>query len=173
MARSSLPLLLAGAVTLAVAATQASPSTVPPVSVRYDHPERFTETREVRAFAPARIHEDYLGPLKTYIEQRAGKLLQPGEQLRIVITDIDRAGSFEPWHGPRLSDVRIVKDIYPPRINLHFQLTDAGGAVIREGDRTLRDPGFLYGTSNIGSSGSLRYEKNLVDRWLRKGATDL
>lgn len=143
------------------------------VTVTYDHPEQFTETREERALAPMRASNDYLKTLQTYIEHRAGKLLTHGERLDIVITDIDRAGSYEPWRGPRLSDVRIIKDIYPPRIDLHFRLLDASGKVIHEGQRKLRDPGFL--TSDVVATGndSLRYEKRLIDRWLRRGPDKL
>lgn len=143
------------------------------VTVTYDHPEQFTETKETRAFAPARADKGYLDILKKYVEERAGKVLTDGQQLQIVITDVDRAGSYEPWRGPRLSDVRIVKDIYPPRINLHFKLLDASGAVLREGDRKLRDPGFLSDGGNVTSTDSLRYEKRLIDRWLRQGPDKL
>lgn len=143
------------------------------VTVTYDHPERFTETKETRAFAPAHADKSYLDVLKKYIEKQAAKVLAEGQQLEIVITDIDRAGSYEPWRGPRLSDVRIVKDIYPPRINLHFRLLDAHGAVVREGDRKLRDPGFLSSAGNATSTDGLRYEKQLIDRWLRQGPDKL
>lgn len=143
------------------------------VSVTYDHPENFTETKEVKAFAPARAGNDYLEELKRYLVDRADKMLPSGEQLQVVITDVDRAGSFEPWRGPRLNDVRIIKDIYPPRINLHFRLLDASGKVIREGDRTLRDPGFMSGVGTHTSTDGLRYEKNLIDRWLWQGPDKL
>jgi hypothetical protein len=173
MARSSILVQFAGALILALNTAAASTPAPPAVSVTYDHPERFAETKEVRAFAPARADSDYLGQLKRYIEQRAGRLLANGQQLQIVITDIDRAGSFEPWRGPRLSDVRIIKDIYPPRIDLRFRLLDANGKVIREGQRRLRDLAFLSGnTAPIGTD-SLRYEKNLIDRWLRRGPDNL
>lgn len=144
----------------------------PAVSVSYDHPEKFTETREVRAFAPMRAESDYLETLKSYIVTRAGKVLANGEHLQVVITDVDRAGSFEPWQSSQLHDVRIIKDIYPPRIDLRFRLEDASGNVIREGTRKLRDPGFLSSSSLAGSD-DLRYEKNLIDRWLRRGAENL
>lgn len=143
------------------------------VTVTYDHPERFTETKETKAFAPMRADDSYLDTLKKYIEQRAGKVLVDGQQLQIVITDVDRAGSYEPWRGPRLSDVRIVKDIYPPRINLHFRLLDASSAVLHEGDRTLRDPAFLSSGGNATSTDSLRYEKHMIDRWLQRGPDKL
>lgn len=149
----------------AMAATAPSPS----VSVTYDHPEQFAETREERALAPTRASNDYLTTLKHYIETRAGKALAPGERLDIVVTDVDRAGSFEPWHGGQMREVRVIKDIYPPRIDLHFKLLDAHGAVIREGSRKLRDPGFLTSGTAAADSDGLRYEKRLIDRWLRNG----
>ena len=166
-----LPLILVTALTGTAALAGTLPH--PGVTVTYDHPERFTETKETRAFAPARADNGYLDTLKKYIEERAGKVLADGQQLQIVITDVDRAGSYEPWRGARLNDVRIVKDIYPPRIDLHFRLLDASGAVLREGDRKLRDPGFLSSGGNATSTDGLRYEKRLIDRWLRQGTDKL
>ena len=151
-------------------AAEASPQTV---TVTYDHPEHFTETREEKALAPTRASNDYLATLKTYMEQRGAKILAPGQHLDVVVTDIDRAGSFEPWRGGQMREVRIIKDIYPPRIDLRFKLTGADGKVIREGTRKLRDPGFLSGNTAPTSTDSLRFEKRLIDRWLRRGPDKL
>jgi hypothetical protein len=153
----------------AVAASKAPTN----VTVTYDHPGQFTEAKKVRSLAPRLIDDDYLKILKSYMEDRASKMLPPGERLAIVVTDIDRAGNFEPWRPYPLRDVRIVKDIYPPRIDLHFQLFDTNGKVIREGARKLRDPGFMYDGLATSSNDSLRYEKGLIDRWLRKGPDQL
>lgn len=169
MTRLALFTLLAATLT-AAPAIHANTDAHPAVSVSYEHPEKFTEARETRTFAPWRASDDYLETLSNYIQKRAAKKLSHGEQLQIVITDVDRAGSYEPWLGPRLSDVRIVKDIYPPRIDLRFRLVDANGTVIQQGERKLRDPAFLYDHPGLASgSDSLSYEKNLIDRWLRKG----
>ncbi|GAB3779722.1 DUF3016 domain-containing protein [Dyella agri] len=143
------------------------------VTVTYDHPEQFSETRKLRSMAPQLGSDDYLNILKSYIETRAGKMLPPGEHLAVVVTDIDRAGNFEPWRPGPLQNVRIVKDIYPPRIDLRFQLLDANGGVLREGTRKLRDPAFLSDSINTSVSDGLRYEKALLDRWLRKGPDQL
>lgn len=160
--------LLAAGATLGMPA-RAAGAPAGNVTVTYEHPDQFTEARKVRALAPSRRDTGYLDTLKTWLTARAGKILPPGEHLAIVVTDIDRAGSFEPWLGPRMQDVRIIKDIYPPRIDLRFRLTAADGTVLREGTRKLRDPGFMYDTPSLPGSGNLRYEKALLERWLAKG----
>jgi hypothetical protein len=93
-------------------------------------------------------------------------LLAPGQQLKITVTDVDLAGEFEPWRGGSMADVRIVKDIYPPDIKLAFQLTGADGTVLAQGDRHLRDMGFMM-TLSIDRNDPLRFEKELLDNWLR------
>lgn len=173
--RTVLHALLAALTLLTVPAMAGKAGKAAPtnVTVSYDHPEQFTETRKVRSLAPMRDGDDYLKVLKSYIEGRASRMLPPGDRLAIVVTDIDRAGNFEPWRPYPMRDVRIIKDIYPPRIDLHFQLFDANGKVIREGARKLRDPAFLSDSGYPGNTDSLRYEKALLDRWLRKGPDKL
>jgi hypothetical protein len=163
------------AVVLALALVSGAARAAAPgaVNVRYDHPENFTETREVRAFAPAQADLGYLDTLKAYIEKRAAAVLAPGQRLDIVVTDLDRAGSYLPTVG-MTHPVRIVESLYPPRIQLHFRLLDEQGQVIREGDRKLTDLAFLYeGSTAPGQTDPLRYEKRLIDRWLAKGPSKL
>ncbi|MDQ6648375.1 MAG: DUF3016 domain-containing protein [Pseudomonadota bacterium] len=142
-----------------------------PVTVHYKDPQHFTEARY--NFGIHMIAADaYLKPLKAYIAKRAARILAPGERLDIEVTDVDLAGQYEPWLGPDFNDVRIVKRIYPPRIDLNFTVYGADGKTLRTGSRKLRDPAFLdrgLGTDQDG----LRYEKTLIDLWLRKGVDQL
>jgi DUF3016 family protein len=146
---------------------------IPPdnISVHYKDPQHFTEAK--RSFGVHLIKaNDYLEPLKAYIAQRASRVLAPGQRLDIEVTDVDLAGEYEPWRGPRMDDIRVIKDIYPPRIDLDFTLYGADGQVLHQGHRTLRDMSFL--SHNFGADqDSLRYEKSLIDQWLRKGAEKL
>lgn len=64
-------------------------------------------------------------------------------------------------------DVRVVKDIYPPRVSLDFKLLDAEGKVISEGKRQLRDLSFQM-TVALPSSDPLRYDKEMLSNWLRQ-----
>lgn len=168
---SPLRCLFAASLMLAAMATQAATSPPDNVSVQYKDPQHFTEARN-----SAGVHLNdataYLKPLKAYIAERAARVLAPGQRLDIEVTDVDLAGEYEPWRGPRFDDVRIIKDVYPPRIDLQFTLYGIDGKVLREGSRKLRNPGFLYGIAATDQD-SLRYEKALIDSWLRKGAGQL
>lgn len=65
------------------------------------------------------------------------------------------------------NDIRIVQDMYPPRMSLHFRLTGEDGTVVSEGERKLRDPAFLS-QAGANNSDALRYEKRMIDDWLRQ-----
>ena len=112
--------------------------------------------------------ESWLIDLAEYLRKRAATQLPNGERLELTIVDVDRAGDFEPWLGMRHQDTRIVRDIYPPRMTLQVKHFDASGTLVSEGERKLSDPAFLLGTNPINSSDPLRFEKRMIDSWLRR-----
>ncbi|GAB3023129.1 MULTISPECIES: DUF3016 domain-containing protein [Oleiagrimonas] len=162
----------AAALLLISSASLASPTqNTPSVQVRYDDPAHFTEARTTPPSERTGA-DDYLVSLKRYIEHRAARILAPGQHLSIVITDIDRAGSFEPRMSTAGHWIRVIRRTYPPRIDLRFTLTDTNGKVLREGTRKLTSPNFMTLVSPTDTD-NLRYEKLLIDRWLRKGTQGL
>ena len=134
--------------------------------VVFFEPEKFADVRDGAFGDSERARNDILGELRTYIVKQANRLLAPGQLLKITVTDVDLAGEVEPWHA-NANDIRIVREIYPPSIVLAFKLTDAEGNVIAEGDRKLRDMDFMMKLS-INRDDPRRYEKSMIDDWLRK-----
>jgi len=112
--------------------------------------------------------EDWMQRLGDYLRVRADRVLPPGQQLQVTIDDITLAGSFEPWHGPNLDDARFMKDIYPPRLKLHYRLTAADGSTIREKDVRLIDMGYLQHTGVPTDTDPLRYDKRQIEDWLNQ-----
>lgn len=90
-----------------------------------------------------------------------------GLTLDVRMTNIDLAGEFEPWRGPQFDRVRIMREIYPPRVALEFRLTDAGGAVVKEGQRVLLDQVYLSSAA-LNNGDALYYDKLLLGDWLRR-----
>ena len=111
---------LALACLLAVGAAEAKPRTVTdpeapralsvegPVQVQWTDPTQFTELRYSRNRWDAE-RGNWVETLAEYLRTQASKQLPPGQKLDVTITDIKRAGDYEPWHGPRLDDVRVMR----------------------------------------------------------------
>jgi len=108
-----------------------------------------------------------LEEIRKYVRHEASRRLPADETLAVTLTRFERAGQEEPGLGPKFSSVRIVRDLFPPRIDLRFALSDARGAVRREGVRQLRDLNFLL-SARINPDDPLRYEKALIADWLER-----
>jgi hypothetical protein len=148
------------------AATASVEKPASPVEVTFVAPEKFTDVKN--SYMDSDRDRDYiLDQLKEHIVSRAAKQLAAGQRLEIKITDVDLAGDFEPWRGPNFNDIRIVKDLYPPRIDLEFRLLDVEGKVLSEGKRQLRDLGFMM-TNPLPTSDPFRYDKEMLTNWLRQ-----
>lgn len=146
------------------AADRVSAQAPPPVvTVVFVHPERFTDVGDREVTSP-NVRAAFLRALERHVLRSATARLAPGERLTVTITDIDMAGAFEPWRRTG-TGVRIVRDVYPPRIDLAFALTDASGAPIREGRRQLVGMDFLA-RPTLPSTDPLVYEKALLDDWI-------
>ena len=173
----TLPLLLAMALALGACASTGStsmlsadaPRALPatsPVSVAWEDPAQFSEVRHSgNRYAAAQ--GNWLNNLATYMRREAEETLPAGHRLELTIVDIQRAGRYEPWLGPQMQDTRIIRDMYPPRMTLRFREVDADGTVLAEGERKLSDPAFLMNASRVNDTDPLRYEKRMVDSWLR------
>ena len=136
-----------------------------PVSVTWDDPANFSEIRySLNKFESRR--GDWVEQLAQHLRERAEKRLPPGEQLLVNITDIDRAGAYEPWRGVEFYDTRFILDIYPPRMTFNYRRIGAGGDVLAEGEREIRDMGYLMTANPYFNSDTLRYEKAMIDRWI-------
>ena len=137
-----------------------------PVRVHWQDPAQFTELRHsLNRHEAAR--GDWVEQLAEHIRERAAKELPPGERFDVEILDVERAGEYEFPFG-HANDIRVLRDIYPPRMRLHVRHVDADGRVLEEGERRISDLAYLLGPQPLSSSDPLRYEKRMIDRWLRQ-----
>ena len=71
------------------------------VQVSFDHPERFAD------IGPPGETRELLQVIDRHLQALGAKGLPAGQTLQVMITDIDLAGTIDPWLG-RLSDVRVL-----------------------------------------------------------------
>ena len=173
----TLPLLLATVLALGACASTGNsnmlaadaPRALPaagPVSVSWEDPAQFSEVRH-SGNRHAASQGNWLNNLATYMRKEAEETLPAGHRLELTIVDIQRAGRYAPWLAPNLQDARIIRDMYPPRMTLRFRELDAAGTVVAEGERKLSDTAFLMNSTRMSDTDPLRYEKRMVNDWLR------
>lgn len=138
----------------------------PRVSVVWANPERYTDLKVtcVSRDADARALMD---ELTRFLQEAGARRVPEGQRLAITVANIDMAGEIETWRTPGRCDLRLMRDIYPPRIDLQFKLTAADGAEVRAGTRQLRDISYLTHAAPV-TADQLRYEKALLLDWLQR-----
>ncbi|KGQ18114.1 Membrane protein [Lysobacter dokdonensis DS-58] len=136
------------------------------VSVSWGDPAQFAELRYSQNRRLA-AQGDWVVELADYMQERLAKAVPAGERVDVEILDIQRAGEYE-WLRSQTDDVRVLRDVYPPRMTLQFSRKDADGNVISEGERKISDLAYLQSPPPFSSSDSLRYEKRMIDSWIRR-----
>lgn len=171
--RGILSVLLAATLVACASAPSRAPAaagTLPadgPVSVGWNDPAQFSEMRySADHWESAR--GDWLQQLASHLRARIAPRLQPGQQLQLTIEDVDLAGGYEPWLGANYRHVRMMRDTYPPRITLSYELTDASGNRIAGDRHRLVDASYLMHSSRVNESDTLRHEKRLIDAWVAR-----
>jgi hypothetical protein len=132
--------------------------------VSFIHPERFTDASLNGGFGPE-SEQPALTGIARYLESLGGRYLGSHQSLVIEVTNVDLAGQFEPWRKLAY-DVRVMRDIYPPRIALRYKLTEEG-QLMAEGEAKIVDINYLANPSVRLVQDPLRYEKAMLSDWFR------
>jgi len=93
---------------------------------------------------------------------KLAKRLPEGQVLKIDVTDVDLAGDT---NAGGIDRIRIVKNVYFPRINFSYQLLNTDGSELDSGEVKLKDMNFMSSSRLKYRNESLGYEKNMLDKW--------
>ncbi|MCL1146496.1 DUF3016 domain-containing protein [Shewanella marinintestina] len=135
------------------------------VKVEWQDPSSF---RDIRAASDiqSRFEKRTFDQITKNLNKEASRILEPEQKLELVVTDLDLAGDVRPTFGATPNDLRVVKDIYPPRITFSYKVLE-GDKVIMAGDEKLTDMGFMYSINKMNDK-PYRYENALLTSWLKK-----
>ncbi len=97
------------------------------------------------------------------------KELPEGYHWSVVVTDIDLAGDVNHMFTQNGQQIRVIKDIFIPRINFSYKLLDQNKAVVvEENELKLKDMGFMTRTSSSRADRAFEYEKVMLERWFKE-----
>lgn len=104
--------------------------------------------------------------------QDLAKQLPDGVSWEIVVTDLDLAGDVRPMMRGTMNEIRIIKDIYWPRMSIRYVMRDASGKLIAEGQDDIKDMNFMMGSNFLNGNSSFQYEEKMLRDWFRKQQRD-
>jgi hypothetical protein len=94
------------------------------------------------------------------------KKLPEGQTLKVEVTDLDLAGQVR--YGV-MNEIRVIKDIYIPRISFTYQLLSVDKSVISEDSVKLKNIGFMHGSAGRNMHhDEFKHEKRMLDKWFNK-----
>ncbi|WP_433766615.1 DUF3016 domain-containing protein [Pseudomonas putida] len=133
------------------------------VEVDFKNPEKFTDA-SLDSPGYERGADTYvMKELRRYIQKLGERYLPPGQQLQIEIRNIDLAGRFEPWR-PYAYEVRFMRDITWPSIDLHYVLKQ-NGQIVSQADARVIDQLYLQRPGRANRSDRLYSEKAMLSDW--------
>ncbi len=93
--------------------------------------------------------------------------LPEGQILKINVTDVDLAGAtyIGGTYIGGINQLRIIKDLYFPRMNFSYELVNVDGSIVTSDEIVLKDMNFMMAASLKYRNRSLGYEKKMLDDW--------
>jgi len=133
------------------------------VSVEFVEPERYTDV------GPYGVEsERNLRALERHFKVQGERCLQDGESLELKVFDVDLAGRDEWWHRGSY-DLRVMRDITWPRLDLAYVWRDASGKILGERREQVNDMGYLWRSAFVrNETDYLPYEKAMLRDWFEQ-----
>ena len=136
-----------------------------PVKLQWKNPEQFRDVKAANE-SQKRYQQRVFDTLERFLQKKTAVLLAGGQSLELTVHDLDLAGDVLPMVGPHHQDIRVIRDLYPPRVDIEFTLYDKQGKVLAQHRDKLKNLGFLTGMSTYRERQTLGYDKALLQEWI-------
>ncbi|WP_025819719.1 DUF3016 domain-containing protein [Shewanella marina] len=135
------------------------------VAIVWQTPAKYSDI-EATVGLQSKFEKYLFSELTDELGQMANKSLANDQQLDLLVTNVDLAGDVQPTFGGAVDDVRIVSDLYPPKISFEYVLRQ-NGKVIKSGTEKLNNMSFLFGIQPI-TNQPFPYERDLLTKWFKQ-----
>ena len=140
------------------------------IEVVWQDAEKYRDVRPANE-SRKRFRERVLKQLEAHIVSKSEDLPE-GQSLKITVSNIDLAGQVWPSSfvgiGHAGGDVRLIKDVDIPRMELAYELLDKSGQVVKSESVKLKDMSFMQSSNLRYRNDHLRYEKKMLDDWFKR-----
>ena len=151
---------------LIVSILLSSAATAGEVKVEYKDYKKFSDMRPANE-ARGAFEKRTMASFDKMFADLAQKLPE-GYSWHVTVTDIDLAGDVNHMFTQTGQQIRVIKDIFIPRINFSYKLLDQNKVVvIEQQELKLKDMGFMSRISNIRADRPLEHERVMLERWFK------
>jgi hypothetical protein len=137
------------------------------VKITWKNPDKYRDVDSGNT-GKKRFRENTFSALEKHFVKLA-KALPESQILEINVTDVDLAGDV---HASGMRDIRVIKDLYFPRIKFSYKLVNTEQEIIHHDDENLKDMNFMMGSALKYRNKVLGYEKKMLDDWFKKAFSD-
>lgn len=135
-----------------------------PIKVEWLQPEKYSDIRPANE-PKGSYRRHVLASFDKFWQKMSARLPQ-GYNVKLTMKDVDLAGDVNPLYRLDNREIRVIKEIYFPRITLDYQVLDANNQVVLEGkDVKIKDMNFMNTTGLRYSSQEFGHEKAMLDKW--------
>ena len=162
-----------GLISLALMPALATSLPAAEVKLEWEDPKTFSDMEE-DGFYSEKLFTRFSEKFEDFVKEEASEYLPEDALLSITVKDVELAGEYEFWRGSGFEDVRIMKDIYPPRLKFSYTVKDADGQLVKEGMAQITDMTYLWNVADpVRRSKAFYYELQLMEDWLRQELKDI
>lgn len=136
------------------------------VKVEYKDYKKFTDMKPANEVRGAYEKRTMASFDKMFAD--LAKELPEGYSWDVVVTDIDLAGDVNHMFTQTGQRIRVIKEVFIPRINFSYTLLDQNKTVvIEEKDLKLKDMGFMSRIGANRADQSFEFERVMLERWFK------
>lgn len=137
--------------------------------VTWQEPDKYTDIREGNELLD-RFREQLFKEFELMLADLAKQL--PDDCLfEVTVTDVDLAGEVNGMHAGAWQNIRIIKDIYWPRMSFTYTLKHTTQGLLASGQEDIKDLGFLSGGRSSAMT-RFGYEEKMLQSWFKKQQRD-
>lgn len=138
------------------------------LKLQFVESENFTDI-DLGYLSDEKNAEKVMESVREAFQQSADKYLPTGYELEVQVTNIDLAGDRSPMTST-FGDIRVYRDLYPPRIHFTYAIYDAQENLVASGSARETDLSYTQTFRGVGrrSDDKAPYVVDLVKSWSSK-----
>ncbi len=103
--------------------------------------------------------------LDRHLRSAAAQCVAEDERLTVAVLDVDLAGDID-WSRSSAVELRVLREVSWPRIELEYALIDAGGQTVVQGREQVSDMNYLAHSARARfARETLPYERLMLENW--------